>query len=105
VTIHLVRATVGEWSDRKEWVVAAYTDETMAQTHVELATARAREWEALDFDAAEEWLRVNGDCDSWDPFPWSAYDAGFRVSGDAPRYRVEQVEVRAALPTGVSHGA
>lgn len=38
----LVQAQCGEYSDRREWPVAAYADETAARTHVQLATEHAR---------------------------------------------------------------
>jgi hypothetical protein len=41
--IYIVRGTTGEYSDRSEWLVAAYTDEVTAQEHVILAQKRANE--------------------------------------------------------------
>lgn len=41
--IYAVVGVTGEWSDRREWPVAAYTDELSAQAHVEAATRRANE--------------------------------------------------------------
>ena len=40
--IHVVMGTTGEYSDRIEWPVAAYADETMAIAHVVVASAEAR---------------------------------------------------------------
>lgn len=42
-TVYVVMGTTGEYSDRDEWAVCAYTSEDSAKTHVERATARARE--------------------------------------------------------------
>lgn len=39
----VVMGTSGEYSDRREWVVCAYTDEALAKAHVEAAAARSRE--------------------------------------------------------------
>ena len=33
--VYVVMGTTGEYSDRTEWSVAAYTDEDMAKAHVE----------------------------------------------------------------------
>lgn len=41
-TLWLVQAQCGEYSDRREWPVAAYADEAAAQTHVQLATEHAK---------------------------------------------------------------
>ena len=46
-TIYVVMGTCGEYSDRTEWPVAAYTDEGLAKDHVKAATAKARELLAL----------------------------------------------------------
>lgn len=43
MTVHIVFATCGEYSDRMEWMVAAYTDETMAKTHATLANTWSKE--------------------------------------------------------------
>jgi len=42
--IYIVSGSTGEYSDRSEWLVAAYTDRAVAQKHV---------------DDSEEWFRVN----------------------------------------------
>ena len=41
--VHVVIGQTGEYSDRREWMVCGYVDEAMAQEHVRLASARARE--------------------------------------------------------------
>jgi hypothetical protein len=47
--IYVVMGSTGEYSDGREWMVAAYTDEEKAKTHVELANARVREL-GISFD-------------------------------------------------------
>ena len=42
-TIHVVYGSTGEYSDHREWYVAAYYSESKAQNHVILATSRANE--------------------------------------------------------------
>lgn len=39
--VYVVMGTTGEYSDRIEWVVIAYDNETKAQQHVTLATQEA----------------------------------------------------------------
>ena len=47
--VYVVMGTSGDYSDRREWVVCAYTDEALAKQHVELAQARSREtWAAWE---------------------------------------------------------
>lgn len=41
--VFIVFGETGEYSDRKDWIVAAYTDEKLAEKHVELAECRLRE--------------------------------------------------------------
>lgn len=41
-TIWLVIGTVGEYSDRREWVAAAYRDRTLAEAHADAAMAYER---------------------------------------------------------------
>ncbi len=44
-TLYVVMGTTGEYSDRSEWPVRAFIDETAAETLAVLATARAKEIE------------------------------------------------------------
>jgi hypothetical protein len=41
--IYIVEGTTGEYSDRMEWIVCAFTNEQKAKAHVEGAAKRARE--------------------------------------------------------------
>lgn len=41
--VHIVIGSTGEYSDHKEWLVAAYLDEERAKKHVLEASAYARE--------------------------------------------------------------
>jgi hypothetical protein len=43
-TIHVVSGTTGEYSDRSEWVVCAYTSEADARAHIVKATEWVRAW-------------------------------------------------------------
>jgi len=45
-TIHVVMGSTGEYSDRSEWPVLAFSSLEVAQTRVTLATQRAKEIEA-----------------------------------------------------------
>lgn len=45
-TIHVVMRSTGEYSDRSETAICAYTDEALAREHVEEAGRRIREIEA-----------------------------------------------------------
>lgn len=41
--VYLVYGSTGEYSDRSEWVVAAYVEEDAARQHAELANGQLRE--------------------------------------------------------------
>lgn len=41
-TIYVVTGATGKWSDRTEWMVAAYRDERLAMEHVTKADEAAR---------------------------------------------------------------
>lgn len=56
MNIHVVFGSTGEYSDRTEWPVVAYTQELDAQSHVAAATAKAREIEAaIQSYHGEDW--------------------------------------------------
>lgn len=52
--IYVVIGTTGEYSDRNEWVVCAYTDEDKAKTHIIKAEEFARV-KFLERSSAEDW--------------------------------------------------
>lgn len=63
--IYVVRATVGEYSERTEYCVAAYFAVEQAQIHVERATVRAREL-AQYADWGTDWTIPSG-ANDYDP--------------------------------------
>lgn len=98
--IYLVCASLGEYSDRKEWVVAAYADEPLAQEHVALAQAAANRFESLSKSERDERLFEYSDDDPEKYAGFKTYDAAFEArSGDAPRYFLTKALLRTALPT------
>ena len=48
--IYVITGTTGEYSDRSEWLVTAYTKEDDAKKHVEEATKYAEAWHALTWE-------------------------------------------------------
>lgn len=91
-TVWLVHGTVGEWSDRSEWTVAAYESEADAKAFVEMISAKGREAEPLLRDRwdNEEALDVlESEMRALDP-SWSTY------SSDPPAYTAYEIEVRPA---------
>lgn len=52
--IYIVFGKTGEYSDRSEWLVAAYTEEADAKLHVEKATEYANAWHA--FSKSDEFM-------------------------------------------------
>ena len=51
--LHVVIGRTGEYSDRDEWMVAAYADEALAQRHATLASDVARTFEGTDWDVRD----------------------------------------------------
>ena len=103
--IWLVRATQGEYSDRREWTVAAYTTEEQAQTHVVLATAEWREMRVK----REEWDEDPDAGHDAEPKGISKYDPNLShdLCDDLPgniewsyavEYYVEETELRSHAP-------
>lgn len=63
--VYVVMGTTGEYSDRTEWPVCAYLEESLAQEHITKATARAKEIEVLRGD---RYLRApDGVVNEYDP--------------------------------------
>lgn len=82
-TIYVVMGSTGEYSDRTEWPVCAYSDKSEAQTHCQLATAYVNEHNHGD------WRYDN---------PASPYDPNLRIYGYDIGYYVMDVPVRVAAP-------
>lgn len=61
--VHIVMGTTGEYSDRNEWAVKAYLDESLAQEHVNNAERRAAEIYAT----RENRYRVEKGVNEFDP--------------------------------------
>lgn len=95
--IYLVCGQYGEYSDRREWTVAAYASEMLAREHVEQAGAYLREMRArheffgwdLSYQEAEKLKTEN-------PFDHNGeYSIGSSYETD---YWVEEVAVRNSVP-------
>lgn len=94
--IYLVRGQYGEYSDRREWTVAAYASEMLAREHVEQAGAYLRELRArrdsiwnLPYEEVEKLKTEN-------PFdPNGEYSIGSSYETD---YWVEEVAVSNSVP-------
>jgi hypothetical protein len=68
--IYIVQGTSGEYSDRTEWVVCAWSNEEVAKDHITALTSRFRELKAQlsDSDAVEAAMRVDDPqarCETW----------------------------------------
>ena len=109
-TVYLVIGVCGEYSDRTEWVVAAYFDKALAERHADLATEEeiriARAWEAAGYEAFE--LRYNSDGISQMPseeierrraMRVNRYDAKVQRDYTGTDYHAAEVaDLRLALP-------
>ena len=62
-TVYIVQATTGEFSDRMEWLVAAYFDIQQAKKHAELASIRAEELMANH----DNFYDILGESNQYDP--------------------------------------
>lgn len=81
--VFVIMATSGEYSDRREWTVCAYTDREAAKAHVEAAERRDREIRALE-DERYDYPLFGGKRNEWD-----VRDPEL----DETRYWVEDVDV------------
>ncbi|MEK9735734.1 MAG: hypothetical protein VW239_00260 [Candidatus Nanopelagicales bacterium] len=98
---YVVRGQTGEYSDHDEWTVCAYTDEAMAQHHVEQATAAAK----VLMQAEDRYMYSDQLATPWDPFIRLDY-TGTHYTYEAVDTREEAVpfseeEARAMLEEGV----
>lgn len=111
MTLYIVVGTIGEYSDRREWMVAAYEDEELARRHVELASARGREIiQAHAPRPTKDWdgvlqspSRVHERNKEWKRFreTWKTnqYDPEFTADYNNPAwYRLEEVTLRENIP-------
>lgn len=108
--VHIVRASAGEYSDRREWTILAFTDEAAAQaevsrldaarnTFVQLCTG-GLQWSGYygpprDADAAAAWTEFMGK--PYEPNPHSTQpERGVHVDSDTleTTYWFETVELR-----------
>jgi hypothetical protein len=58
--LFIIEASRGEWSDRGNWTVGAYTDEEEAKRIIEEKSAESREAHQLYLD----WMKLYNDCDA-----------------------------------------
>lgn len=86
--VHIVMGSTGEYSDRSEWPVVAYTDLAMAEQHVKFASRYA---DAV-FAARESRWR-------WDSADLAnPYDSQMSMDYTGTRYYVMSVECASELP-------
>jgi hypothetical protein len=93
--LYVVMGENGEYSDREEWLVAAYLDEAKAKAHVMRAETALREFNSLSLDARFDLMRDN---------PGGGYLTPLdRVHGlsmaDSHRYWLDTVELLDEVPT------
>lgn len=88
-TLHVVIATIGEWSDRAEWPVCYYAASEHAEAYVLFATASAREIEEQWRNTVETWERANPE-PKWGESGWDdAYTAWCEARPHEPLYPME----------------
>lgn len=94
--VYLVMGMEGEYSDRKEWPVAAYLEQEKAKQHVTAIEMAARAWEALRSEDRERLCEKFPDAgktplDPENPLQqWETYTR---------RYWLKSVELRTEVPT------
>ena len=93
--IHIVIGSTGEYSDRSEWMVAAYTEEEKAKTHVELANARARE---LGISFEDEMVRLSYDESSKAAQAMKPLDHRCHISYTGTGYHLQKVNLLEEIP-------
>ena len=96
MTIYVVMGSTGEYSDRSEWLVCAYTDKLLAEQHAFLAEKWALETQK-EYEANDDgtW-KVSQDID--DKKLFCPYDSQMHMDYTGTSYVALPVEVREALP-------
>jgi hypothetical protein len=99
-TIYVVIGVAGEYSDRNEWVVCAYTDEALAQEHVvkagEAANTLTLAYQHLDYEEETEVFTEDGELKPGA----NLYDATMQLNSTyGTRYHYTKTTIRTALPT------
>lgn len=90
-TLYVVMGSSGEYSDRSEWMVAAYADQPKAQEHVARVTRALAEFRAQRPDDG------SGSALDLHSHPLDPV-VGFRSYSDHDRYRVDTVELLDEVP-------
>lgn len=95
-TLYVVMGSYGEYSDRSEWLVAAYANRELAEKHVLAVTQALLLWFETDEDWRELRVRVNGDghCAS-QPLDRAR---GFAGHDYAQRYWLGEVQLLEEVP-------
>jgi len=96
ITLYVVMGSWGEYSDRAEWMVAAYADRALAEQHVLDVERELQLWLQHDWDWRETCARVNGD-GNYASHPLDRVH-GFNYSDYAQRYWLSQVELLTGVP-------
>lgn len=93
--IYVVMGATGEYSDRTEWAVCAFTEEWKAQRFVSQIETELRKIEAagIDFYRTGNWSLREALMDQLQKF-----DPNCRIIDDEPRYWVEPVELLDGVP-------
>lgn len=100
-SIYVVAGEEGIWSDRSEWLVAAYADKTQAEQHAD----RANQWlEQQRRRMVAASTRAQKEAIRWEPTPYDQ-QAPYATYGDRDYY-VTEVPLRSEPPTaeGKPHG-
>jgi hypothetical protein len=88
MTIYIVQGSTGEYSDRTDWIVCAYTDKEKADEHATKAEAwgigYAGRWEVRDYSAKED-VAMENDKNPFDP--------NFRQDYTGTSYWVKECEL------------
>lgn len=65
-SVFVVIGQSGEYSDRRDWPVAAYTDRALAERHEFAATKRAKEFHDTTCEHGERMCDFCSPCNRWD---------------------------------------
>lgn len=100
---YTVKCDRGAYDSHADWLVCAYSDESLAQQHVGAANAAWKAWSELPREERKRLCAVQGSEVEWfhplDPVERFSVDGATYYSIDARDYSVEVVELRDAVPT------
>lgn len=100
--LYIVKGDRGAYDSHVDWLVCAYSDESLAQQHVDAANVAWKAWAALPPEERRRRCAGQGSEVEWlhplDPVEGFSVDGATYYTIDARDYSMEVVELRDVVP-------